>query len=74
MAPLGVIGYVLPATVALAAVPGLVSVTLLTVSPFTRPAVVKADADSAAVWPKTLVALSAVIVSEAVFTVNRPVR
>ena len=49
VAALGVIAYGLPATLAVATVPGLVSVTLPMVSPFTRPTGVKAV--SVGVWP-----------------------
>ena len=45
------IGYGLPATVAVAAAPGLVSVTLVTVSAFWSPAVVNSVPANVTVWP-----------------------
>ncbi len=47
----GVIGYGLPATVAVAAAPGLVSVTLATESAFWRPEVVNSVPANVTVWP-----------------------
>ena len=61
----GTIGYGLPATVAVGGAPALVSVTEVTVSPFTSPVVVNSVPAKVKVVPYGLVWLLAVIVSGA---------
>ncbi len=51
MAAEGVIGYGLPATVAVAAAPALVSVTLSTLSVPSRPVVVNSVPANTTAWP-----------------------
>ena len=59
------IGYGLPATVAVGAAPALVSVTLVTVSGARSPLVVNSVPAKVTVWPYTFVRLLAVTVRAA---------
>ena len=61
----GVIGYGLPATVAVAAAPALVSVTLVTLSVPSRPLVVNSVPAKVTVWPYSFDRLVASMVSAA---------
>jgi hypothetical protein len=72
VALLGVMAYGLPATGAVATVPGLTSVTLLTVSPLTRPTVVNAVVGNTAVCPNGLDASLALTVKGIGVTVSTP--
>ena len=59
-------------TVAVAAAPVLVRVTLVTLSPLTRPLVLNSVPAKVTVWPYVLAVLSAVIVRVFGFTVRLP--
>ena len=71
-AALGTMLYGEPATVAVAAAPLLVSVTLVTLSLLSRPVTENSVPAKVTVWPYVLLRLLAVILRPARFTVSAP--